>query len=338
MQRVWVDLPLSAAGRGTRPRSSWARRHQTERDEPEQRPLGATGRQLDADACDVLDYARTDLDEALSDCRELALGERAGLRDRGAHAMHQPECGGVKNKAHLIGGRAVTRHPIRRQLRFVQLDQVLHLPALAIDVLVKVLRRALERGDDVADVDLLAHVGRSCDRLQRAFKPSHDLARSVPAAGLVQEARKGAQLRLAAHRMMEAQIVGRLRHQGVEYGIAGKAKNVARIVVFRPLHGLDAAVVAVAAPHQVGLRPMFPQALRHMLDDGPHLGAVRGARRAQDGYHRRAARHVVDVHRREAALVVMRVPERKLLTAMRGTERVVDARISCLPGVTIMPA
>ena len=61
-----------------------------------------------------------------------------------------------------------------------------------------------------------------------------------------------------------------------------------------------------------------------MLDDGPHLRALRGARRAQDRHHRRAARHVIDVHRREAALVVMRVPERKLLTAMRRAERVVD--------------
>ena len=61
-----------------------------------------------------------------------------------------------------------------------------------------------------------------------------------------------------------------------------------------------------------------------MLDDGAHLRAARGARRAQDRRHRRAARHVIDMHRREAALVVMRVPERKLLTAMRRAERVVD--------------
>ena len=68
----------------------------------------------------------------------------------------------------------------------------------------------------------------------------------------------------------------------------------------------------------------LPQALRHVLDDGPHLRALRGARRAQDGGDRRAARHVIDVHRRKAALVVMRVPERELLAAMRRTERVVD--------------
>jgi hypothetical protein len=69
---------------------------------------------------------------------------------------------------------------------------------------------------------------------------------------------------------------------------------------------------------------MLPQVLSHVLDNGPHLRALRGARRAQDGGDRRAARHVIDVHRRKAALVVMCVPERELLAAMRRTERVVD--------------
>src|ERR1700681_5093481 len=72
------------------------------------------------------------------------------------------------------------------------------------------------------------------------------------------------------------------------------------------------------------LRRMLPQALRHVLDDGPHLRALRGACRAQNGSDRRAARYVIDVHRRKAALVVVRVPERELLAAMRRAERVVD--------------
>jgi hypothetical protein len=37
---------------------------------------------LDADARDVLDHARTDLDQALADRRELAAGERVRLWDR----------------------------------------------------------------------------------------------------------------------------------------------------------------------------------------------------------------------------------------------------------------
>jgi hypothetical protein len=48
----------------------------------------------------------------------------------------------------LNARRTKSLQSIRRQLRFVQLDQVLHLAALAIDVLVEVLRRARERDDD----------------------------------------------------------------------------------------------------------------------------------------------------------------------------------------------
>ena len=97
------------------------------------------------------------------------------------------------------------------------------------------------------------------------------------------------------------QIDCHVGHDGIERGIAGVPENVVRIVVFRPLHGLDPAVMAVAAPDDAGLSPMLPQALRHMLDDGPHLRALRGARRAQDRHDRRAACHVIDVHRCEAS-------------------------------------
>jgi hypothetical protein len=43
------------------------------------------------------------------------------------------------------------------------------------------------------------------------------------------------------------------------------------------------------------------------------------------------------VHRREAALVVMRVPERKLLTAVCCAERVVDVENLLLCGFTVAP-
>ena len=53
----------------------------------------------------VCSITRSDLDEALTYRCELSLGQRAGLRDGGAHAIHKPERGGVQNKPHLIGGR-----------------------------------------------------------------------------------------------------------------------------------------------------------------------------------------------------------------------------------------
>jgi hypothetical protein len=39
----------------------------------------------------------------------------------------------------------------------------------------------------------------------------------------------------------------------------------------------ERGLATVTAPDDPGLRPMSPQALRHKLDDGPHLRALRGA-------------------------------------------------------------
>jgi hypothetical protein len=97
---------------------------------------------------------------------------------------------------------------------------------------------------------------------------------------------------------VEVQIIGDLRHKGVEHRIAGEPEDVVGFVVLCTVHRLDAAVVTVAAPDNPGVRPMSFQALRDMLDDGSHLGTLRGARWAQDRHHRRAARDVIDVHRR----------------------------------------
>jgi hypothetical protein len=52
--------------------------------------------------------------------------------------------------------------------------------------------------------------------------------------------------------MMKAQIIGDLRHHGVERGIAGEAEDVVGFAVFRPVHRLDTAVVTVAAPRRSG--------------------------------------------------------------------------------------
>jgi hypothetical protein len=103
--------------------------------------------------------------------------------------------------------------------------------------------------------------------------------------------------------MMKAQIVGGLCNKNVERSIAGEAEDVIGGVVLRPVHRLDAAVVTVAAPDDPGIRPMSPQALSHVLDDGPHLDALGGARRAQDRHHR---------GRREAPLSTRPITRRRM--------------------------
>jgi hypothetical protein len=57
-----------------------------------------------------------------------------------------------------------------------------------------------------------------------SIRARHDFARSLPAAGLVHEARKGAQLRLLLIAWMKAQIDCDLGREGIERGIAGEAK------------------------------------------------------------------------------------------------------------------
>jgi hypothetical protein len=96
-------------------------------------------------------------------------------------------------------------------------------PALAVDILIKVLRRAFKRGDDVADVDVLrmpVSPAIGCSE----HSSLHHLARPLPAGGLVHQARKGAQLSLAAQHMMEAQIVSDLCHRASSTALPARPK------------------------------------------------------------------------------------------------------------------
>ena len=89
----------------------------------------------------------------------------------------------MENEPHLIGRRAVARHAVGGELRPMQLDQVLHLPVLAVDVFVEVLRRAVERGDDIADVDPEIRLRESVGIAKRAAPSSFLCATSGKAYG-----------------------------------------------------------------------------------------------------------------------------------------------------------
>jgi hypothetical protein len=124
--------------------------------------------------------------------------------------------------------------------------------------------------------------------------------------------------------MAQEHDLGILGDARIERAVALEAEDVGAVVGLAPRHGLDAAVVAVAAPDDAGGRPVLPDAARHVLDDGPHLRAGRRLARAQDHHHRLAALDVVDTDGQEAALVVVAVPEAELLAAVDGIDRVVD--------------
>jgi chemotaxis signal transduction protein len=69
---------------------------------------------------------------------------------------------------------------------------------------------------------------------------------------------------------------------------------------------------------------MPPDAGDDMLEDRAHLRAARRLARAQDRRHQLAGCSLVNVNRQKAALVVMRIEQRKLLMAVHRVHRVVD--------------
>src|SRR5262245_18561340 len=131
--------------------------------------------------------------------------------------------------------------------------------------------------------------------------------------------------------MAQTQMIGRLGYEGIRYAIAGKAENVVSTVVFGPFHRRVASVMPVPAPHQFCLRPVLADTPCDVLHHRPYFATLGRLGSTQDGHHRCAARDVIDVHRRKAALVMMRIPERQLLTAVGSAERVIN--IEDLPSV-----
>ena len=104
------------------------------------------------------------------------------------------------------------------QLRLVQLDQIVHLSALAIDVLVKVLRRALERGDDLADIDFLRMPG------DPAIGCSEHLSRAPTLRGRFLQAKGAAKSRMLRADATKLTLVGTLSNSAT-----GSPDSLARL-------------------------------------------------------------------------------------------------------------
>ena len=92
-----------------------------------------------------------------------------------AHGQHQPIGGGVQQEPNLIGDSGTAGRAIRRELRLVQLDQVLRLSACAIQALVKPLGRAVFEIGDEADIEAE----------RRGFNARDGAALAGPGFGLV---------------------------------------------------------------------------------------------------------------------------------------------------------
>ena len=110
----------------------------------------------------------------------------------------------------------------------------------------------------------------------------------------------------------------------MQRGVAGQAEDVVDAVVLAPAYRLAAAVMAVAPEGQPGARPVPADAAGQVLQQGADLDTGRRLAGTQEDRHRPAALDMVDVDRKEAAGIVMRVEQRQLLVAVHRVAGVVD--------------
>src|SRR5262249_32508 len=103
------------------------------------------------------------------------------------------------------------------------------------------------------------------------------------------------------------------------------------IRVFGPFHHLATAIVTITPPDETRLPPVLAYTARDVLDDGSYLRAFGRPARSQDRHDWRATPHMVDVHGGKAALVLVGIPERQLLAAMRRAEGVINVEDFRLP-------
>jgi hypothetical protein len=88
--------------------------------------------------------------QAAADGVELGIAPERVSGRQAAQAQHQPVGSGVEQQAELVGGRLAARGAVGGEVELVRLDQVLGLPACAIDLVVERLGQARQVGDDEA--------------------------------------------------------------------------------------------------------------------------------------------------------------------------------------------
>ena len=221
----------------------------------------------------------------------------------------------MQDEPHLVGGRGPAAGAVRGELGLVQLDQVLGLAALAVELGVEPLGRAgRDVGHHVADVE--AQAG--------GLDAGGDAALPGPRPGPMRGLGEAAHRVLVLDGALDADRIGDvLELVGQRLG-AGEAEDIVDAVRLAEVHDLGPAIVAVAADGDPGRGPVAADRPDETAQMAAHLLARRCLARPQDHRDRAGRGRVVDVDRQKAALVVMGVEQRQLLTAVDDIERVVD--------------
>ena len=191
-------------------------------------------------------------------------------------------------------------------LRLVQLDEVLGLPARAIEGVVNPFRRAVfDVGDDEAGVE----------PERGGFDAGDGAPLAVPGFGLVACFGIAAHDWFVRHRALGADRFRRLVDFLRQRLRTGQAEDVIDAVGLAPFHRLGSGVVAVASECDARPRPALTDMAHEPAQMSAHFDARRGLAGAQHDRDGTRALGVIDMDRQKAALVVMGVEERESLDA-----------------------
>src|SRR6202012_3373794 len=89
--------------------------------------------------------------------------------------------------------------------------------------------------------------------------------------------------------------IGERLHHLIEHRVARQTEDVVQVVGLAPRHHLAAAIVAVAADGDAGVRPVTADAPHHAPQMATALLAARRLARTEQNYDRTGVRSVVDV-------------------------------------------
>src|SRR6185312_8530905 len=221
----------------------------------------------------------------------------------------------MEEEAELVGARLGARGAVGGEMRLPGFDMVFGLTASAIELLVEPARAAgLEAGDDEARVSSL---GAGLDAGDDPLDPA-------PAGGAVIEVAVAAQLAgFGSGREELLRAVFKSADMTAQGRAGGDAQNVVDAVGAAPIEHQRAAIMAVAAQQDLGLRPVGADGAQQAPQQGNDLGAARpfgGTQHSGD----EAAFAVEHDDGLEAVFIVMGVEQPQLLSAVNGIERVDD--------------
>jgi hypothetical protein len=158
----------------------------------------------------------------------------------------------------------------------------------------------------------------------RCFDAGADATLDFPGFGGVVRLRVASQDRCLFQRATGADVVGFVFDGGGENLVAGQSKNVIEAVVLSPIHHLAAAIMAIASDGDLGCWPVRADAADNPAQMAAHFLA--GGRFAwpQNDCDGASGSGVVNMDRKEAALIIMRIEQRQLLMTVRDIAGIID--------------